>query len=76
MTIHEKTLQQIDQFIAMDGRKDLYGTDDLAVLTYIRDNITPEAIEERAAAELGNVNHLLEAAKIRLTPYQEVLASA
>lgn len=73
MNAYERTISDIDKFLAMEGRKDRYGTDDLPVLKYIRKQITPEAIEDRLDQELGNPNHLLEVAKMRLAPYQEVL---
>lgn len=67
-------IDRIDAVLATSTRTDRYGTDDLAVLAYIRKQITAAGLERRGEDD-QNVNHLLEVANMRLTPYEEAARS-
>lgn len=73
-SIHEQMIERIDVVLANEAKLDRYSIDDESVLTYVRDNLTAEAIEARVADEFdsGSVVHLMEVAKMRLRPYEEV----
>lgn len=78
MNVHEQMVERIDTVLTNESKLNRYGIDDESVLTYIRENLTAEAIEVRADDEFdsGSVTHLMEVAKMRLRPYEEARANA
>jgi hypothetical protein len=72
--LNEQFIDRIDAVLALDlPSYNRYGSDDRAVLEYVKRGLSPEAVEQRADDQFdsGSVIHLHEVAKQRLAPYEE-----
>lgn len=73
---NDRMLERIEAVLNDVGaRTDRYGPDDIAVLVYIRNQITEAGLARRGEDD-QNVSHLLDVAKMRLAPYEEANANA
>lgn len=69
MNINERTIKRITEALRR-GVSDDPTRDDKAVLTYVRAELQPAAVERRAERLAGGEGHLIEVANQRLKSYE------